>query len=97
MITWLVLVVLTAGINLFALLAIRGRWGPVVPFLAAAALVGVIGGNAGGALAGLDLVRIGDFYFVAASMGAQAAMLATLLLAAMVPPAAPPGPPADEP
>lgn len=94
MIGWLILVVLTAGINLFGLLAIRGRWGPVVPFLGAAALIGVIGGNAAGNVAGLDLVRIGDFDFVAASVGAQAAMLATLLLAAMVPP---PAPPADEP
>lgn len=97
MITWLVLVVLTAGINLFALLAIRGRWGPVVPFLGVAALVGVMAGNAAGGVAGLGLVRIGDFYFVAACIGAQAAMLATLLLAAMVPPPAPPDPPADKP
>jgi len=90
MIAWLILVVLTAAINLFVLLAVRGRWGSVVPFLAVAALVGAIGGNAAGGAAGLDLVRIGDFEFVAASVGAQVAMLATLLLAAMVPPSAPP-------
>ena len=94
MIPWLILVVLTAAINLFALLAIRGRWGSVVPFLGVAALIGVIGGNAAGGVAGLNLLRIGDFHFAAASVGAQAAMLATLLLAAMVPPSAPP---ADEP
>jgi hypothetical protein len=94
MIVWLILVALTAGINLFALLAVRGRWGSVVPFLAGAALVGTMGGNAAGGAAGLDLVRIGDFDFVAASVGAQVAMLATLLLAAMVPPSTPP---ADEP
>ncbi len=93
MIVWLILVVMTAGINLFALLAVRGRWGSVVPFLGLAALVGVIVGDAAGAGLGLDLLRIGDFDFAAASVGAQAAMLATLLLAAMAPA---PGPPADE-
>jgi hypothetical protein len=94
MIAWLLLVVLTAGINLFAFLALRGRWGPLVPFLAAAALVGTIGGNVVGERLGIDLLRIGDFEFAAASAGAEAAMLATLLLAAIAPA---PTPPADQP
>ncbi len=94
MIAWVLLVVLTAGVNLFAFLALRGRWGPVVPFLALAALIGTVAGNAVGRRLGLDLLRIGDFDFAAASAGAEAAMLATLLLAAIAPAATPP---ADEP
>lgn len=90
MIAWLILVVLTAALNLFILLALRGRWGRLVPFLALAALLGTIAGNAIGDRLSLDWLRIGDFEFAAASAGAQLAMLATLLLAAMVPSAAPP-------
>ena len=90
MIAWLILVVLTAALNLFVLLAIRGRWGPLVPFLAVAALAGTIAGNAAGARLGLGIGRIGDFEFGAASVAAQLAMLATLLLAAMAPPRPPP-------
>ena len=62
--------------------------------LAAAALVGTIGGNVVGERLGIDLLRIGDFEFAAASAGAEAAMLATLLLAAIAPA---PTPPADQP
>jgi hypothetical protein len=94
MIAWLLLVVLTAGVNLFAFLAFRGRWGPLVPFLVVAALVGTVAGNAVGRRLGVDLLRIGDFDFAAASAGAEAAMLATLLLAAIAPASTPP---ADEP
>lgn len=94
MIAWLILVVLTAGTNLFAFLAVRGRWGSLVPFLAIAALIGTVAGNAVGGRLGLDLLRIGDFDFAAASAGAEVAMLATLLLAALMPASTPP---ADEP
>ncbi len=94
MIAWLILVVMTAGFNLFAFLALRGRWGPLVPFLAVAALIGTVAGNAVGGRLGIDLLRIGDFEFAAASVGAEAAMLATVLLAAVAPA---PAPPADEP
>lgn len=94
MTAWLILVALTAGINLFVLLAVRGRWGALAPFLALAALVGAVVGNAVGGRFGVTLLRIGDFDVVAASVGAQLAMIATLLLAALAP-ASPP--PADEP
>jgi hypothetical protein len=53
--------------------------------LAMAALLGTALGNAVGALTGLELLRLGDYHVVAASVGAQLAMLATLLLAALLP------------
>ncbi len=90
MISWLILIVMTAGINLFAFIAVRGRWGPLVPLLAVAALIGTVAGNAAGAGVGLGLLRIGDFELVAASLGAQLAMVVTLLLAALAPASAPP-------
>jgi hypothetical protein len=82
---WLLITVLLAGINLLGLLAILGRWGRMVLALAMAALLGTALGNAVGALTGLELLRLGDYHVVAASVGAQLAMLATLLLAALLP------------
>ena len=90
MIAWLILVALTAAINLFSFVALRGRWGRLVPFLALAALCGTVAGNEVGRRLALDVLRIGSFDFLAASVGAQLAMLATLLLAALVPAPAPP-------
>jgi hypothetical protein len=90
MIAWLILVVFTAGINLFLFIAVRGRWGPLVPILAAAALAGTVAGNELGRRVGIDLLRIGSFEPVAASAVAQVAMLATVLLAALAPTEPPP-------
>jgi hypothetical protein len=91
MIAWLILVALTAGINLFAFIALRGRWGRIVPFLAIAALIGTAAGNAVGDRLAVELLRIGSFNLLPASVVAQLAMLATVLLAALVPASAPPG------
>ncbi len=77
---WMVLVVLTAGINLSLFIFLRGRWDRAVLPLALAALLGAIVGNATGDLMRFHLLRIGDFNFVAASVVAQLAMVATLLL-----------------
>lgn len=82
---WLVLTIVVAGANWAALLAIRGRWGRISIVLAAAAVAGTVAGNAIGDRTGLELVRIGDFHLVAATIGAQLAMLATLLLAGLLP------------
>ncbi|HET9879749.1 MAG TPA: hypothetical protein VFQ81_10655 [Candidatus Limnocylindria bacterium] len=90
---WLLLSVLVALANLFAFILVRGRWGSLVPFLALASLIGTMAGNAIGDRTGLELVRIGDFALVAASVGAQLAMLAVVLLSAMGPQ---PGLPDDE-
>jgi hypothetical protein len=90
MIAWLILVAFTAGINLFVFIAIRGRWGPLVPVLAIAALAGTVAGNEVGRRLGMDLLRIGSFEPLAASAAAQIAMLATVLLAALAPTEPPP-------
>ena len=78
---WMVLTAFVAAINLTAFVALRGRWDRRVLILLLASLLGTAGGNAIGARTGLELVRIGDFHLLAASLGAQLAMLATDLLA----------------
>ena len=82
---WMVLTALVAAINLTAFIALRGRWDRRLPVLALASLLGTVVGNAIGQRIGLELVRIGDFHLVAACLGAQAAMLATDLLAHLLP------------
>ncbi len=82
---WLVMSVLVALGNLFGFVLVRGRWGSLVPFLLIASLLGTMAGNAIGDRTGLELLRIGDFALVAASIGAQLAMLAVVLLSAMGP------------
>ena len=82
---WMVLTVLVAAINLTAFTALRGRWDRRLLILFLASLVGTATGNAIGARTGLELVRIGDFHLLAASLGAQLAMLATDLLAQLGP------------
>lgn len=82
---WLVLSVLVALANFFAFVLVRGRWGSVTSVLALASLVGTVVGNAIGDRTGLELIWIGDFALIAASVGAQVAMLAVVLLTAMGP------------
>jgi hypothetical protein len=82
---WLILTVLTAAANLFLFIAVRGRWGRLVPILATGSLIGTVVGNAIGRRLGLGLLRIGDFELAAAAVAAQLAMLAVVLLAALWP------------
>jgi hypothetical protein len=82
---WPVLAVLVALINLAALLAVRGRWGRMTWVLLIAALAGTAAGEAIGGLARLEVVMVGDFHVLAASIGAQLAMLVVLLGANVVP------------
>ncbi|MGZ6213562.1 MAG: hypothetical protein ACXWMG_01260 [Candidatus Limnocylindria bacterium] len=82
---WMVLTALVAAINLTVFIALRGRWDRRLPLLLLASLLGTATGNAIGARTGLELVRIGDFHLLAASLGAQVAMLATDLLAQLGP------------
>jgi hypothetical protein len=82
---WLVLVAFVSTINLAAFTALRGRWDRLLPALLAAALVGATAGDAIGARTGLELLRIGDFNVVAASVMAQLAMLMVSLLVHLVP------------
>jgi hypothetical protein len=82
---WMVLTAFVAAINLTAFIALRGRWDRRLLMLLLASLLGTATGNAIGARTGLELVRIGDFHLLAASLGAQLAMLATDLLAQLGP------------
>jgi hypothetical protein len=82
---WLLITVLLAIINLSGLLVLRGRWGRIVVVLALAALLGTAAGDAVGRATGLEVLRLGDYHVVAASVGAQLLMLGTLLLAALLP------------
>jgi uncharacterized membrane protein affecting hemolysin expression len=90
---WMVLTAFVAAINLTLFIALRGRWDRRVLILLLASLLGTVIGNAIGARTGLELVRIGDFHLVAASLGAQLAMLAADLLAQL----GPQRPPAERP
>ncbi len=82
---WLLLTACTAALNLLFFLWIRGRWGRVVPFLALASVLGTVVGNAIGERIGFDLLRIGDFRLMAASVVAELAMLAVVLFGTMAP------------
>jgi hypothetical protein len=81
----MVLTAFTAAINLFVFIAIRGRWGRIVGPLALAALIGTVVGNAIGDRTGIELVRVGDFHLIAASVAAQLAMIVVVLLATLAP------------
>jgi uncharacterized membrane protein len=82
---WVLITVMLAAINLLGFLAVRGRWGRVVGVLVIASLLGTALGNAVGGITGLEVLRLGDYHVVAASVGAQLLMLGTLLLGAMLP------------
>lgn len=82
---WVLLAVLVAAINWAGFIAVRGRWGRMAIALGLASLAGTGLGEAVGAATGLEVVRLGDFHLVAACVGAQLAMLVTLLGAAVLP------------
>ena len=82
---WLLLTVLVALVNLTAFLAVRGRWGRVSWALLAGSLAGTVAGDGAGQLLRVDLLRLGDYHLLAASVGAQLVMLVVLLFAALLP------------
>ena len=82
---WLVWVPLLAAINLLVFIAVRGRWGRIVPVLGVAALIGVVVGDLVGERTGLEIMRIGDMNVLAASVAAQVLMVAVSLLGALGP------------
>ena len=82
---WLVWVPLLAAINLLIFIAIRGRWGRIVPVLGLAAVIGVVAGDLVGERIGLEIVRVGDMNVLAASVAAQVLMVAVSLLGALGP------------
>jgi hypothetical protein len=82
---WLVILAFVALANLFAFVAIRGRWDRLVPVLAITAVGGTALGDAVAARTGIEVLRVGDFHVMAASVVGQLAMLAVTLLAVLVP------------
>ena len=82
---WLVWVPLLALINLLVFVAIRGRWGRIVPVLALMAVIGVVVGDQVAGVIGIEVLRIGDMHVLAASVAAQVLMVAVTLLAALGP------------
>ncbi len=82
---WLVWVPLLALINLLVFVAIRGRWGRIVPVLAVMAVIGVVVGDQIAGAIGIEVLRIGDMHVLAASVAAQVLMVAVTLLAALGP------------
>ena len=82
---WLLWVPLLAAINLLVFLAVRGRWGRIVPVLGIAAIIGVVIGDLVGERTGLEVMRIGDMNVLAASVAAQVLMVAVSLLGALGP------------
>ena len=82
---WLVWVPLLALINLLVFVAIRGRWGRIVPVLAVMAVIGVVVGDQVAGVIGIEVLQIGDMHVLAASVAAQVLMVAVTLLAALGP------------
>ena len=82
---WALLTGFAAAINLGLFLFVRGRWGRATPVLAIAAVLGTIAGNAVGGWTGFEVIVVGQFHLLAASVGAQLAMLGVLLLGALLP------------
>lgn len=82
---WFPLVAFVATLNLLAFIIVRDRWGRITWLLLAASIGGAMAGDVVAAGTGLELFRLGDVHVVSASAGAQLAMLAVVLLAAMGP------------
>jgi uncharacterized membrane protein YeaQ/YmgE (transglycosylase-associated protein family) len=82
---WLVLTAFVAAMNLAVFIAFRGRWDRFVAVLIVASIIGTIVGNAIGERTGVELVRIGDFHVIVASIGAQVCMLVATLLTQLGP------------
>jgi len=94
---WWIWAAATAVANLAILVLIRGRWTRRVGWLALASLGGAVAGNLVAGRLGLEILTIGGFHLAAASIGAQLAMWALILLAAAAPVRQSPGPDASTP
>lgn len=86
MVPWAIWTVGVAAINLMVFIAIRGRWGSVVLLLALAALAGTAAGNALAEALGIAWIVLGEFHVIAASVGAQLAMVVALAAATLLEP-----------
>jgi hypothetical protein len=77
MVPWAIWTVLVGLFNLALFVALRGRWGREWPALVAAALLGTALGNFGASLVGVDVLVLGEYHVVGATIGAQLALLAS--------------------
>ncbi len=82
---WWIWAVASAVANLAVLVLIRGRWTRRVAWLALASMGGTVAGNLVAGRIGLEILTIGGFHLVAATIGAQLAMWVLILLAAAAP------------
>lgn len=76
--------VLVAAINLTLFVAIRGRWGRELPFLALAATIGTLAGNFLATLLEVDVLVLGEFHLIGAVIGAQLALITTAAIATLL-------------
>lgn len=84
MLPWAIWTVLLAAINLTLFVAIRGRWGGEAPILVVAALIGTALGNLVAALLDIDVVVVGEYHLLGATVGAQLALIATAAVSTLV-------------
>ena len=82
---WVPLIIFVAVLNLLGFIIVRNRWGSITVLLLLAAIGGAVAGDLIGARTGLEPFRLGDVHVVMASIGAQLAMIAVVLLAALGP------------
>jgi hypothetical protein len=81
---WAIWTMLVATISLTLFVAVRGRWGREAPALVVAALVGTVAGNFLAAVAGVDLLVLGEYHVVGAAIGAQLALVTTAALTTLL-------------
>ena len=84
MVPWAIWTMLVATISLTLFVAIRGRWGREAPVLVVAALLGTAAGNFLAALAGVDLLVLGEYHVAGAAIGAQLALVTTAAIATLL-------------
>lgn len=81
----MVLAVIVGAFNASAYVFIRGRAGARLPLLVLAAILGAWAGDAIGSRLGTDLVQVGDFHVLGATVVAWLGMGLVAVLAVLVP------------
>ena len=81
----LVLAVLVGAFHAAAFVFVRGTAGGQLPLLVIAAVLGAWAGDAIGARMGIDVLRIGDFRLLSASIVAWLGLVAVAVIATLGP------------
>ena len=81
----LLLAALVGTFHAAAFVFVRGTAGGQLPLLLLAAILGAWAGDALGARMGIDLLRIGDFRLLTASVGAWLGLAAVAVIAILEP------------